>query len=216
MGDLTSEIAERLIEIGAVGFQPQAPIAFKSGILSPIYVDNRQIPFHPLVWRVVIDGFKQRMEVEQIQPHVIAGIETAGIPHSAALAFSLQVPSVFVRKEAKDHGAKKRVEGGDVHGKRVLLIEDHISTGGSSLAGVDSLRAEGAVVDHCMAITSYGFGEAADMFGAASVKLHVLVPLPTILEVARRKGHFGEAEFAVLSDWASDPRGWAARQGLAQ
>ena len=215
MGDLASEIAERLIEIGAVGFQPQAPIAFKSGILSPIYVDNRQVPYHPLVWRVVIDGFKQRMEVEHIQPHVIAGIETAGVPHSTALAFSLHVPSVFVRKEAKDHGTKKRVEGGDVHGKRVLLIEDHISTDGSSLAGVDSLRAEGAVVDHCMAITSYGFGEAANMFGAARVKLHVLVPLPTILEVARRQGHFGEAEFAVLSAWASDPRGWAARQGLA-
>jgi len=121
-----------------------------------------------------------------------------------------------VRKQAKDHGAKKLVEGGDVEGKRVLLIEDHISTGGSSLAGVDALRQDGARMEHCFAISSYGFPEAAQQFGGAHVQLHTLVTLPTILDSARQKGRFGESELAVLQDWVSDPHGWAERQGFVK
>jgi orotate phosphoribosyltransferase len=211
-----SRIAEALIDIGAVGFTPQAPITFKSGMRSPIYIDNRQIPFHPQVWRMVINGFEALINELGLPADVIAGIETAGIPHGSALAYQMQRSSVFVRKQEKEHGAKKRIEGGDVSGKHVLLIEDHITTGGSSLAGVEALRTEGALVNHCLAITSYGFPEASAMFNTAGVALHVLVTLPTILEAAHHKGRFGEAELTALHDWAHDPYGWAERQGLAK
>lgn len=211
-----AQIAGALIDIGAVGFTPHAPITFKSGMRSPIYIDNRQIPFHPQVWRLVINGFEVLVGEAGLAPDVIAGIETAGIPHGSALAYQMQRPSVFVRKQEKEHGAKKRIEGGNVAAKQVLLIEDHISTGGSSLAGVEALRNEDAIVEHCLAITSYGFPEASAMFNTAGVTLHVLVTLPTILEAAQLKGRFGETELAALHDWAHDPYGWAERQGLSK
>src|SRR5689334_20369405 len=116
------QIAKTLLDIKAVGFALEKPITFKSGIISPVYVDNRRFPFFPKQWKEVIKGFAALSEAKKLQFDVIAGIETAGIPHSAALGFFLQKPSVFVRKAAKDHGTKKMIEGGDVKGKKVLLI----------------------------------------------------------------------------------------------
>jgi orotate phosphoribosyltransferase len=181
---------------------------------SPVYVDNRTIPFWPDVWRLAISGFEQLIIDHSIPFDVLAGIETAGIPHSAALAYALRKPSVFVRKEPKDHGEKKRVEGGNVADKQVLLIEDHITTGGSSLGGVEALRAEGAHVDHCLAITTYGFREASKSFANARVNLHVLCSFATLAEEGEHMRRFGTDELAVIHDWAADPHGWAARQGL--
>ena len=136
------DIAEALIAIEGVGFRPAAPITFKSGIKSPVYCDNRRFPFHPEQWSKVILGFEALLQEQGVVVDVIAGIEAAGIPHSAALGFAMRKPSIFVRKEAKGYGAKKRVEGGDVSGKRVVLVEDLVSTGLSSLSGVEALRAE--------------------------------------------------------------------------
>ncbi len=137
--DFSKEVAKSLIAIGAVGFRPDDPVLFKSGILAPVYVDNRKFPFFPGAWKLVIEGFKKCIETEVIQFDVIAGIEAAGIPHSSALGFFMQQPSVFVRKEVKDHGTKKRVEGGEVQGKKVLLVEDLVTMGTSSLSGVHAL-----------------------------------------------------------------------------
>ncbi len=213
--DLSRHIARKLIEIGAVRFTPGNPVTFKSGMLSPVYVDNRTLPFWPEVWRLVISGFEQLIIEHSIPLDVLAGIETAGIPHSAALAFALRKPSVFVRKQTKDHGAMKCVEGGEVAGQRVLLIEDHITTGGSSLAGVEALRSEDAGVDHCLAITTYGFQEAADAFKRASVDLHVLSSFDTLVTEGKHMGRFDADELSVIYDWAADPHDWAARQGLS-
>jgi orotate phosphoribosyltransferase len=206
-------IAEILLEIGAVGFKPHQPITFKSGLVSPVYVDNRRFPFHPQAWKQVIDGFVSVIEQEKIDFSIIAGIETAGIPHSAALGYRLEKPSVFVRKKVKDHGTKSRIEGGAVASQRVLLIEDHVTTGGSSLAGVEALREDTADVTDCLSITSYEFKEADEAFEKAGVKLHTLTTFPTILEVALAKKIFGETEKEIISDWLRDPAGWAGRHG---
>jgi orotate phosphoribosyltransferase len=212
MNDLTGQIAAALIEIGAVSFTPLRPVKFKSGLLSPIYVDNRHLPFHPEVWRLVIIGFEHLIYERALNFAVIAGIETAGIPHSAVLAYRLQKPSVFVRKQPKDHGTMKLVEGGDISRKEVLLIEDHITTGGSSLTGVDALRDEGGIVQHCLAITSYNLPEAATAFNAAGVQIHVLCRLSTLLEAALQKELFNQEELAIIRDWSHDPHDWARRQ----
>jgi orotate phosphoribosyltransferase len=214
--DIAAQVAAALIEIGAVGFTPLQPITFKSGLVSPIYVDNRRLPYHPDAWRLVITGFERLIRDHKLAPEVIAGVETAGIPHSAALAYHLRKPSVFVRKQPKEHGSMKRVEGGDVTGRRVLLIEDHITTGGSSLTGVEALRTEGASVEHCLAITSYGFPETVAEFNGLGVMLHVLCNLSTILDIAKRRGRFGNEELNMILDWSHDPQGWAARQRLDQ
>jgi orotate phosphoribosyltransferase len=213
--EVRTRVAEALVDIGAVGFVPDAPIRFKSGILSPIYIDNRRLPYHPIQWHIVIESFQAQIENNALAYDVIAGVAVGGVPHSSSLAYMLNMPSVFVRKDAKEHGTKKLVEGGDVTGKRVLLVEDLVTTGGSSLNGVIALRDQGAIVSDLMAIVSYGFNEAQQAFADAKVNLFTLTDFSTIAQVAHDKGILGQAALTVIRDWFSDPHGWAARQGFA-
>ncbi|MBC8099747.1 MAG: orotate phosphoribosyltransferase [Armatimonadetes bacterium] len=203
-------VAQALLDAQAVGYSAQ-PITFKSGIKAPVYIDNRRLPFYPAAWHTVIAAMQHLLTVNALAYDVIAGIETAGIPHSAALAYNLCCPSVFVRKQAKEHGLARRIEGGDVHGRRVLLVEDQVTTGGSSLSGVLALRNAGATVTDCLAITSYGFPEAAAAFGAAGVRLHTLTSVELILEVAQKSGTFDAAQLHTIRAWLGDPRGWSER-----
>ena len=140
------------------------------------------------------------------------GIATGGIPHSSALAYTLNRPSVFVRKQAKEHGRQNLIEGGDVNEARVLLVEDMITTGGSSLAGVGALREVGAVVQHCLSITTFGFAMSTQSFHIAGVNLHPLVEFPVIVDEAFQTGIISESELAIIEEWHSDPYGWSGQQ----
>lgn len=208
MRETEQAVARALLDIKAVGFALEKPITFKSGILSPVYVDNRSLPFHPQAWDVVITGFKELIEAKGIRFDVLAGVEAAGIPHSAALGYSLQQPSVFVRKQVKDHGTKSRIEKGDVRDKKILLIEDHITTADSSLSSIDALRAEGALATECLAITTYGFAESTAAMTAAGVTLHTLTTFATILEQAVARDLLTTAEQRIIEDWLANPRDW--------
>jgi len=211
---MSREVAEALVAIDGVGFAPDAPITFKSGIKSPVYCDNRKFPFHPEQWSKVIRGFEQSILANKIEVDVIGGIEAAGIPHSAALGFAMAKPSIFVRKEAKGYGAKKRVEGGDIAGKHLLLVEDLVTTGSSSLSGVEALRAEGAIVTDCLTIISYNLPEAVDNFASAGVRLHPLTTFAEVLEVALERGIIDKSAAASVRNWLGEPHGWAKRQGF--
>jgi orotate phosphoribosyltransferase len=208
------EIAEALISIEGVSFRPTAPITFKSGIKSPVYCDNRRFPFWPKEWAKVIHGFEALITERQIPVDVIGGVEAAGIPHSAALGFSMRLPSVFIRKELKEHGTKKRVEGGDVTGRRVVLVEDLVTTGSSSIAAIQALRAEGAVVSDCLAIISYNFPEAAELFVKAGIRLHAATTFQEVLESALERKMIDEVGAAVVRDWLDEPRSWAKKHGF--
>ena len=208
------EIADALIAIEGVGFRFVAPITFKSGIKSPVYCDNRRFPFWPEQWAKVIRGFEELIVEREISVDVVGGVEAAGIPHSAALGFAMRLPSVFIRKELKEHGTKKRVEGGDVTGRRVVLVEDLVTTGGSSIAAIEALRAEGAVVNDCLAIISYDFPEAVELFELAGVRLHAATTFPAVLESALERGMIDEAGAVVVRDWLREPRSWAQRYGF--
>lgn len=201
MTDVQQHIAQALLDIQAVVFTSDAPVTFKSGIISPIYVDNRRLPYEPDAWHQIIDSFQQVIAAQQLAFDVIAGIETAGIPHSAALAYAMHRPSVFVRKQAKEHGMKRRVEGGAVSNKRVLLIEDLVTTGGSSLSGVGALRDEGAQVVACLAIFSYSFAQAAAAFAQAGVPLITLTSLEVVLEVARHSRTLPPEAIDAVAAW---------------
>ncbi len=202
--DTEQKIAEVLLKIGSVGFVPNSPITFKSGIQSPVYVDNRRFPFYPKEWSLVIEAFAEKIKKNNINFDVIAGVEAAGIPHSAGLGFFLKKPSVFVRKIAKDHGTKKMIEGGDVKGKRVLLIEDLVSTGGSSLSAVSSLRNEGAIVEDCLVIVSYDFLEAKEAFKQNKVNLHTLTNFPTILSEAVKTNILKDDDLEIVKNWFAE------------
>lgn len=205
---MNNAIASALLDIEAVQFTPYHPTVFKSGIRSPIYVDNRRLPFYPTAWRVILDGFQQWIANAAIDFDIVAGVEAAGIPHSAALGYAMQRPSVFVRKQAKEHGTKQRVEGGDVSGRRVLLVEDLVTTGGSSLDAVDALRQAGAVVTDCLCIITYGFPQMWTRFAAADVRLHPLTTFDVILTEALHRGLFDEQAETLIRDWLVDPEGW--------
>src|SRR5690606_3444272 len=122
-------VAQALLEIDAIGYTADAPITFKSGIISPVYVDNRKLPYYPNQWRVVIDAFQDILQQEDELCEVVAGVAVGGVPHSATLGYLLRRPSIFIRKDAKEHGQKKLVEGGDVNGRHVVLVEDLVTTG---------------------------------------------------------------------------------------
>jgi orotate phosphoribosyltransferase len=157
------------------------------------------------------------MVMEQgIAMEIVAGVEAAGIPHSAALGFAMQRPSIFVRKEAKGHGTKKRVEGGDVLGRRVVLVEDLVTTGSSSMAAMEALRDEGAIVTDCLAIISYNFPEAVELFAQKGIRLHAVTTFEAVLQVALERGMIDATGAEIVQDWLRDPRGWAARRGLEQ
>ncbi len=210
--DRSHAVADALLEIGGVGFRLHAPITFKSGIVSPVYCDNRTFPFWPTQWRKVIEGFDVLIETDKIAFDVLGGIEAAGIPHSAALGYALERPSVFIRKQPKDYGKRARIEGGDVDGKRVLLVEDLVTTGSSSLSGVAALREAGATVTDCLAIISYGFLEAQQAFAEANVQLHTLTNFDAVLAGALARGSLDASGANEIHAWLGDPHGWAAQR----
>lgn len=195
------KVAKALLKIGAVGFVPDNPITFKSGIISPVYIDNRKLPSYPAEWKIVIESFAQIIKKEKIKAEVIAGVEAAGIPHSAALGFYTKTPSVFVRKVAKDHGTKKMVEGGSVLNKHTLLIEDLVTTGRSSLEAVKNIKQSGGKVSHCLVIVSYDFQAVKNEFRKAKVKLYTLTSFPVILEEAKKLGMIHDKTLQKVEDW---------------
>lgn len=204
------KVAQAILDIDAIKIVPE-PIKFKSGILSPVYTDNRIFISHPKEWDVIILSFAELIKEKKLDFQVVAGIETAGIPHSSALAYVLQMPSVFIRKEVKEHGTKKRVEGGEVKGKRVLLIEDLVSTGMSSLSGVQALRDEGATVEDCLVIIQYAFPEAVEAFRKAKVTLHALTTFPEVLKEIKSGTKYTKEDIASMENWLKDPWGWTKK-----
>ena len=206
-GPRSVAVARALLDADTVTLRPDDPVTFKSGLRSPVYVDNRRLLSQPEAWRVVIDAFAAELPAGEV---VIAGVESAGIPHSSALAFSTGRPSVFVRKAAKEHGLSRRIEGGDVAGRSAILVEDMVTTGGSSLSAVEALRDAGAAVQDCFAIITYGFSEAVEAFAAAAVELTTLTTFETVVAEARQRGGIGEREAALVRAWLADPHAWDA------
>ena len=201
-------IANALLDIDAVGFSPESPVTFTSGIKSPVYVDNRLLVSQPDEWHLVIDGFKECITRHRLEYDLIAGVAVGGVPHSSALAYSLKMPSVFIRSTPKQHGKRKRIEGGNVSGKRVLLVEDLVTTGGSCLDAVTQLRGAGARVTDVLAIISYRFPEAESAFAQAELKLHTLTDFDVLLESALERGDLEESQLPLVRRWFADPQAW--------
>ncbi|MFB6247553.1 MAG: orotate phosphoribosyltransferase [Salinibacter sp.] len=208
-------LAESLLDIGAVALRPADPFTWTSGLVAPIYCDNRLTIAHPAVRRAIRDGFAEGLDREGLLPSTIAGTATAGIPHAAWLAEAVERPMAYVRDEAKGHGTGAKIEGRVQPGDDVVLVEDLISTGGSALDAVDALRAAGAQVRAVLAIFSYRLAAAERAFEEADVRRHVLTDLRVLVDVAHSQDRLSDAERETLQAWRADPAGWSAEHGGA-
>jgi orotate phosphoribosyltransferase len=205
---IAREVAEYLLEIKAVVLQPQNPFTWASGLKSPIYCDNRKTLSYPKVRKLIRDSFVDIISEEYSACDVIAGVATAGIPHGALVADVLNKPFIYVRDKPKAHGMENRIEGKLEPGKKVVLIEDLISTGGSSLKAAEAVREAGAEVIGLGAIFTYGFQKAEDAFANAKCPYFTLSDYPTLIQQALANHAISEAETKILLAWYKNPEEW--------
>jgi orotate phosphoribosyltransferase len=202
-------IAEFLLSIGAVRLSPQEPFTWTSGIKSPIYCDNRMIYSHPEARTFVAQALASRVKALHVRPDVIAGTATAAIGWAALVADRLDLPFVYVRGKAKEHGAKKRIEGDLKPGRQVAVVEDLISTGGSSISTADALREEGkAVVTDIVSIFSYEFPTAIESSHGSSLQLHPLTTITSLVKVAMEQGRITQQDAKMIGAFVADPQMW--------
>ncbi|PPK85702.1 orotate phosphoribosyltransferase [Neolewinella xylanilytica] len=206
--DTPRRIARQLLAVGAVKLQPQDPFTWASGLRSPIYCDNRVLLSYPDIRREIIEALGEAAgDMSSVEG--IAGVATAGIPHGALLADRMGLPFVYVRSSNKEHGRRNRIEGRLEPGKRYLVVEDLISTGGSCLKAVEALRQAGAEIAGTVAIFTYQFPSAERAFQLAQVPLKTVSNYESLLEEATSSGAISGAEANALADWRQDPRAWS-------
>ena len=208
MEKLEVKIAEQLMQIKAIKLQPANPFTWASGWKSPIYCDNRKTLSYPELRTYIKQQFCRLILEKHPDVEVIAGVATGAIAQGALVADELNKPFVYIRSAAKGHGMGNLIEGDLQPGKKVVVIEDLISTGGSSLKAVEALRNAGCEVLEMFAIFTYGFQVAEDNFAKAGVALTVLSDYETLVDTAVKTGYVSENDIKTLSEWRKDPGNW--------
>lgn len=201
------QVAEALLQIEAVTLSPTEPYTWSSGLKSPIYCDNRLTLSFPKVRQVIVDGLVKSVNPTEVD--VIAGTATAGIPHGALLADRLGLPFIYVRSSAKGHGKGNQIEGRFEAGARVLVIEDLLSTGMSSIDAALAIREAGGEVTGIQAIFSYGLPVLEKNLANANLSATSLTTFSELIEVAESTGVLNRSELDSLRDWQEDPRAWS-------
>jgi len=207
-------IAKMLLDIKAVKVKVDPPFIWNTGLLAPIYCDNRLLISYPKERSLVVEGFKKLIVENNLQFDVIAGTATAGIPWAAFLAVELNKPMVYVRSQPKDYGATKQVEGFMEKGSRVLILEDLISTGRSSLTSVAACQREyNAQIIGVLAIFNYQMKIAKQSFSEAEISLMTLSNFSTLVQVAVAENYLTEEEKQNALSWGEDPEAWHQAHG---
>ncbi|WP_085992446.1 orotate phosphoribosyltransferase [Oceanobacillus senegalensis] len=201
---VTNEIVRDLLKIKAVQINAKQYFTWTSGIKSPIYCDNRLTMSYPAIRRKIVEAFAEKMEKMVIKPDVIAGCATAGIPHAAWLADRLNLPMVYVRSKPKGHGKGNQIEGEISEGQKVLVIEDLISTGGSSIESANALRQAGADVLGIYAIFTYGLEKAANQFAEEKLPYETITNFDKLVDALVEDGELNEQEKNELLEWRNE------------
>ena len=201
-------IAEYLLQIKAIKLGPAKPFLWASGWHSPIYCDNRLILSSPETRKFIVKSFCELIRSVYSDATLIAGVATGAIAHGAVVADRLDLPFAYVRNAPKGHGLANVIEGGVSSGDKVVVIEDLVSTGNSSLSAVKALRTEGCSVMGMAAIFTYGFKIAADNFRRASCELHTLTNYGALIDVALDKGFVSREHLKALQEWRTNPEEW--------
>ena len=201
--------AEVLLHINAIKLNPKTPFNWASGWKSPIYCDNRMVLSYPAIRNYIKSEMAKKLENTFGKPDVIAGVATGAIGIGALVAEELGLPFVYVRPEPKKHGRKNQIEGHLEKGQNVVVVEDLISTGKSSLAAVDALKSAGATVKGMVAIFSYGFEVSKKNFDENKLDLYTLSNYENLLEQAMDTNFINEKESNMLSEWNANPSEWS-------
>ena len=208
MKKVETEFAARLLEVQAVKVQPATPFTWASGWKSPFYCDNRKTLSYPELRTFVKDNLTELVKANFGEADAVAGVATGAIAQGALVADALGLPFCYVRSKAKDHGMGNLIEGTLPEGSKVVVIEDLISTGGSSLKAVEALRAAGFEVVGMVAAYTYGFPIAEQAFKEAGVKLVTLTNYEAVVATATEIGYITEDQHATLNEWRKDPTKW--------
>jgi orotate phosphoribosyltransferase len=211
MENSAKKTAEYLLQIKAIKLQPSNPFTWASGWKSPIYCDNRKTLSFPEVRSYIRDSFALKVKEHFPDAEVIAGVATGAIAHGVLAADKLGLPFIYVRSAAKEHGLGNLIEGYYEPGQKVVVIEDLISTGGSSLNAVRALRDAGCIVLGMIAIFSYEFKKAADGFASEKCTLHTLSNYTVLVDSAVRAGYIGPDDVETLKKWRVDPSVWKTK-----
>ena len=206
--DSALKVAEFLLQIKAIKLQPNKPFTWASGWKSPIYCDNRVTLSYPKVRTYIRQEFVNSITENFGKPDVIAGVATGGIAQGALIAHELGLPFIYVRSEAKKHGMTNMIEGVVEKGQSVVVIEDLISTGGSSLKAVEALREAGCDVKGMCSIFTYGFKTASDNFKKAKCKVYSLSNYETLIKQALKSNYITETDLQSLKEWRENPAEW--------
>lgn len=204
--------AEKLLQAGSVKLRPSEPFTWASGWKSPIYCDNRKLLSLPFTRDFIKSELANVVFEKFADADVIAGVATAGIPWGAMVADQLKLPFIYVRPKPKEHGMGNQIEGEVPVNQKVVVVEDLISTGKSSLQVVDVLRREGITVSGMVSIFNYQFDIALEAFNSAEVPFFSLTDYPNLLQLALQKGLIKEGEQEILLKWRADPAGWTGVQ----
>ena len=208
MSTLEKIFAEKLLKVKAIKLQPTNPFTWASGWKSPFYCDNRKTLSYPDL-RSFVKIETARLILERFpEAEAVAGVATGAIPQGAMVADTLNMPFVYVRSKPKDHGLENLIEGELKPGTKVVVVEDLISTGGSSLKAVEAIRNYGCEVVGMVASYTYGFDVAEKAFKEADVELVTLTNYEAVLEVAQETGYITADELPLLNEWRKDPAHW--------
>lgn len=205
-------VAEKLLQVNAVRLSPDQPFTWASGWKSPIYCDNRKVLSFPFIRDFIKSEMCNLIFEKFPDAELLAGVATAGIAWGAMAADQLKLPYVYVRPKPKEHGLGNQIEGFYEKGQKVIVVEDLVSTGKSSLQVVDVLKAQGLEVTGMVSIFTYGFPVATEAFSSASLTYYPLTDYPTLIELAKEKGMIAEGQSAILLKWQADPAGWGGSQ----
>ncbi len=206
--EIESKVAEFLLQIKAIKLQPSNPFTWASGWKSPIYCDNRITLSHPSVRTYIRQNLALLIQEMYGAVDVIAGVATAGIPQGVLVAQELGLPFIYVRAKAKEHGTGSLIEGEIIEGQRVVVVEDLISTGKSSLQAIEALRGAGLSVAGLVAIFSYGFKQADENFAAAKCKYATLSNYKALVDYAAEHSYIPKSDIDLLSNWRENPAEW--------
>lgn len=201
-------VAKSLLDIKAVLLSPEKPFKWASGWLSPIYCDNRKILSYPELREQICRWMADNIISRYPDVEVIAGVATGAIAHGMLIAHFLKKPFIYVRPKPKDHGTGAQIEGILNEGAKVVVVEDLISTGSSSLAAVDALVKAGAYVKGMVAIFSYNFNQSRRAFENADVELNTLTNYDALIDVAHETGYIKESDLKMLKEWRYSPATW--------